>query len=145
MAAKTKKGSTFDILDIDYEKQICNFVPRKGKNTSAPTWECHRLLGSWRAMTLNRWWPAALLVQSWAVWYVHTLISLNHVFLGLLLGLLRSTFPSKGVVKILFFRLMWQWYLHLRFIILTRKVLDVPSWDNVSRSTRRGLSKLQVR
>ena len=31
MAAKTKKGSTFDILDIDYEKQICNFVPRNEK------------------------------------------------------------------------------------------------------------------
>ena len=36
MAAKTKKGSTFDILDIDYEKQISNFVPRKGKNTWIP-------------------------------------------------------------------------------------------------------------
>ena len=31
MAAKTKKGSIFDILDIDYEKQICNFVPRNEK------------------------------------------------------------------------------------------------------------------
>ena len=45
MAAKTKKGSTFDILDIDYEKQISNFVPRKGKKY-LDTWECHRLFGS---------------------------------------------------------------------------------------------------
>ena len=31
MAAKTKKGSTFDIMDIDYQKQFCNFVPRNEK------------------------------------------------------------------------------------------------------------------